>query len=141
MTGRTYQNLGLPFQTGTYSNRLSSGSIPMPGNHSYHKPTWVDLSMRNPSKRSTPWMGSLHSIRSLEYWQLGWLRRKESVLTVLIGNMKRAFILSFKTEFCFTSQMKRHLASKERLLWSNMSGKGLNIYWKVLTTDTKCPNL
>jgi len=37
--------------------------------------------------------------------------------------------------------MKRHLASKERLLQSNMSGKGLSIYWKVLTTDKKGPSL
>src|SRR5882724_6251794 len=46
----------------TLPDRLSSGSIPMPGQHSYHQSTWVDLSMRNPSKRSTPWMISLCSI-------------------------------------------------------------------------------
>src|SRR5882724_402027 len=141
MTGRTYQNLGLPFQTGTLSNRLTSGSIPMLGNLSYHWLTWVDLSTRNPSKRSTSWMSSPCSIKSSEDWQLGWLRRKESVLMVLIGHTKRAFILSFETKFCFASWTKRHLALKERRSWSNTSGNGPNIYWKVLTTDTKCPDL
>jgi len=82
----------------------------------------------------------LCSIGSLEDWQLGWLRRKESVPTALTGPMKRAFILNFGTKF-FTSWTKRHLVSKDKLLQSNMSGKGPNIYGKVLTTDTKCPSL
>jgi len=60
---------------------------------------------------------------------------------VLIGHMKRALILSFKTKFCLTSQTKRHLASNERLLWSNTSGKGPNIYWKVNLTNKKHPDL
>ena len=136
MTGRTYQNSGLPFQTGMLSNRLSPGSISMPGNLSYHQLTWVDLSTRNPSRRSTPWMSLLCSIGSLEDWQLGWLKRKESVPTVSTGHMRRAFILSFETKFCFTSQTKRHLVSKVRLSWSNTSGKRPNIYWKVFTTDS-----
>jgi len=57
----------------------------------------LDLSMRNPSRRSTPWMSSPCSIGSLEDCQLGWLRRKESVPTVLTGHTRRASILSFKT--------------------------------------------
>src|SRR5882724_7616738 len=99
MTGRTYQNLGIPLQTGTHSNRLSLGSIPMPGNPSYHWPTWVNLLMRNPHKGSTPWMSLPFSIGSLEDWQLDWLRGKESVLMVLTGHTRRAFILNFKTKF------------------------------------------
>jgi len=64
-----------------------------------------------------------------------------SVLMVLTRHTRRAFNLSFGTKFCFTSQMKRHLALKERLLQLNMSGKGPSIYWKVLTTNTSIPTL
>src|SRR5882724_11638190 len=66
--------------------------------------------------------------------------RKESVPMVFTGHMKRAFILSFETKSCSISQMKRHPVSKERLLQSNMSGKGQSIYWKVLTINTRCPD-
>src|SRR5882724_11442748 len=99
MTGRTYWNLRLLFQTGTRSNRLSSGSILTPGNHSYHQLTWVDLLMRNPSKRSIPWMILPHSISILEDWQLGWPRRKELVPMTLTGPTIRAFILNYGTKF------------------------------------------
>src|SRR5882724_772332 len=34
---------------------------------------------------------------------------------------------------------QKTFASKEKHLWSNMSGRELNIFWKVLTTNTKHP--
>jgi len=67
-------------------------------------------------------------------------KEKRVSADVLTGHTKRAFILSSETKFCSISWTKRHPASKERLLQSNMSGKGQSIYWKVLTTDTRHPD-
>jgi len=58
----------------------------------------------------------------------------------LTGHMRREFIPELETKFCSISQMKRHLASKERLLWSNMS-EGAEHILEGLTTNTRHPNL
>src|SRR5882724_8786577 len=106
--GKTSLNSLLHSRIGMPLKKLSSGSIRVPGNPSYHWPIWMSSPRRNQSRRYSLLMTMPSSIENLGGWQHDWKKRRTYRISALTRPTKVAFIPTCVTSSCFTCTKRLH---------------------------------